>query len=514
VVPDERAAAFVALGIAQQTGVPTALVCTSGTAALNWGPAVAEAFFQRVPLLLLTADRPPEWVDQWDGQTIRQRNVYGAHVKWSAELPVSHDHPDARRHLNRLVNEAILYARAFPAGPTHLNVPIREPFYPTPGEPYTFGQGRVIEAWSDTPNLSTAQYGALAERWADHARVLIVAGQHRADALLRSALTQFAERTRTVVVGDALSNLHDLPGVVTRPDALLRRADARLRPDLLITFGMSVISKQLKLYLRTHSPHAHWHLQPAGTLADPYQSITHLLRVDPTRFFEALANELPPRPPAYAAAWREAEGKARKRTDTFFADRPFSEFGALQTVLRRLPTGAQLHVGNSTPVRYVNFLGVPTGRDVTLFANRGTSGIDGSSSTAVGAALATERPVVLITGDVAFFYDRNAFWLTGPLPPHLRVILLNNHGGGIFRLIRGPRDQPELVEYFETRQPMNAARTAADFGLQYTSAKDGPSLQRALEGFFTPTDGPHLLEIETDAATNEATFRAYGQQFE
>ncbi|SDL04826.1 2-succinyl-5-enolpyruvyl-6-hydroxy-3-cyclohexene-1-carboxylate synthase [Catalinimonas alkaloidigena] len=512
-IPDERAAAFIALGLAQQTGQPVVLVCTSGTAALNYGPAVAEAFYQNVPLLLLTADRPPEWIDQWDGQTIRQAHVYGRHAKWSRELPVSYEHPDAAWHINRQVNEAINYARETPAGPVHLNIPVREPFYPDPAEPYGYSDAvRVIAMSADAPELSEAQYRALRDEWQTYERILVVAGQGRPTAAFRQVLKRLSEKTGAVLVGDVLSNLHDLPGVVDRPDALLMKGEqAALQPDLLITFGQSVISKNLKLFLRKHAPRAHWHVQPAGEVPDTFQTLTRVIRTEPSRFFSRVSRGLRASPRSYAETWRAANQRVRQATDRFFQHQPFGEFGALSAVVQHLPKGTQVHVANSMAIRYVNFLGLPARRDLTLFANRGTSGIDGSSSTAVGAALATNQPVVLITGDLAFFYDRNAFWHQEPLP-NLRIVLLNNHGGGIFRMIDGPRQQPELEPFFETRQALRAENTARDFGMTYYFAEGKEALRRHLPDFFNQTsDRPRLLEIETHNLTNADVFDQYKQ---
>lgn len=195
--------------------------------------------------------------------------------------------------------------------------------------------------------------------------------------------------------------------------------------------------------------------------------------------------------------------------DFFEHKNSFNEFSAFRHALAALPEATALHLANSMAVRYANILGVPAAKSIEVFANRGTSGIDGCTSTAVGAALAQPgRPVVLLTGDVAFFYDRNAFWQNYPTP-NLRVVLFNNHGGGIFRLIDGPRQQPELEEFFETRQPLTAENTARDFGLRYFTAATFAELKTALSVFFAPGSSAALLEITTDSATNAAFFELY-----
>ncbi|UOR07557.1 2-succinyl-5-enolpyruvyl-6-hydroxy-3-cyclohexene-1-carboxylic-acid synthase [Hymenobacter aerilatus] len=552
-VPDERAAAFIGLGLAQAQRRAVALVCTSGTAGLNYAPAVAEAYFQQIPLVVFTADRPPEWIDQLDGQTIRQTDLYGAHAKGSFTLPVDTTHPDAEWHAARIVSEAINLAQRAPAGPVQVNVPLREPFYPKAGEELTFGPVKVTREEMSVPALPPSQLAALRDTIRDAERVLVVAGQHQWEPALQQALQQFATTFDVPVVGDTIANL---PSAIGRQDAFLAAQNPTLkeslRPTLLLTFGQSLISKALKLYLRNTPITQHWHIQAAGEVADTYRALTQVIRLEPVDFFAALASadtadgisvsesanpsSIPGattmRPPfpadatrvahptplavdavssSYATTWQQAETQATSFLTTFFQqpNQPFNEFTAIQQTLQLLPEYTALHLANSMAVRYANIIGLPHGRAVEVFANRGTSGIDGCTSTAVGAALAQpERPVVLLTGDVAFFYDRNAFWHNYPTP-NLRVVLLNNHAGGIFRLIDGPRQQPELEEFFETRQPLRAENTARDFGLRYFAVSSFTELESALPVFFAAEGGAALLEITTDSQTNAAFFEHY-----
>ncbi|GAB3238324.1 hypothetical protein GCM10027346_30790 [Hymenobacter seoulensis] len=582
-VPDERAAAFIGLGLAQAQQRAVALVCTSGTAGLNYAPAVAEAYFQQIPLVVFTADRPPEWIDQLDGQTVRQSDLYGAHAKGSFTFPADTAHADAQWHAARIVSEAIGLAEQFPAGPVQVNVPLREPFYPKAGEELQFGPVKVTRELPGRPQLSTPVLAELRQAIRSTSRVLVVGGQHPADAQLLLALRRFATAYQVPVVGDLIANLH-LPAApdfdqrlrpLGRQDVFLAVPEpgmkAALKPELLITFGKSLISKALKLYLRTAKPAQHWHVQPAGAVADTFQSLTKVVRMEPTDFFSILAEEEPsniasvvaseptalgsisgPTPPSFVAAqdatrvatapapsgpvrlkwpgsgaqlgeaeavakaaylkpWVAAENWATGFLQEFMQQptQPFNEFTAIYKALQLLPDHTALHLANSMAVRYANILGLPTGRTVEIFANRGTSGIDGCTSTAVGAALAQPgRPVVLLTGDVAFFYDRNAFW-HNYATPNLRVILLNNHAGGIFRMIDGPRQQPELEEFFETRQMLRAENTARDFNLRYFAVSSFAELESALPVFFAAESGASLLEITTDSPTNAEFFEQY-----
>ncbi|MGI4864945.1 MAG: 2-succinyl-5-enolpyruvyl-6-hydroxy-3-cyclohexene-1-carboxylic-acid synthase [Janthinobacterium lividum] len=586
VVPDERAAAFIGLGIAQATRRPVVLVCTSGTAGLNYAPAVAEAFFQQIPLLVLTADRPPEWIDQLDGQTIRQRDLYGAHAKGTFDFPADTSHADAKWHGERIINEAINLTQTFPAGPVQVNIPLREPFYPKAGEEMGYETDvKIIRDDHSNTILPPAEILDLRRQLRDAGRVLVVAGQQPENPTLTAALYEFAEARQVPVVADTIANVGDVPAV-RRQDIFLaglsKEQKAELRPDLLITFGQSLISKALKLFLRDVAPAQHWHLQPAGEVADTFRRLTRIIRVQPAVFFQqltvyetkdyhrdvvptavvlkttdcngsegsnpsfsassrdtqnAIEGSNPPlstneemgsipilptnNEPAFgsnpigatapAFTWQQADTVAAQFLSSFFATegQPFNEFSAMRHALAALPDGTALHLANSMAVRYANILGLPAGRQIDVFANRGTSGIDGCNSTAVGAALAQpERPVVLLTGDVAFFYDRNAFWHNYPTP-NLRVVLFNNHGGGIFRLIDGPRQQPELDEFFETTQALTAENLCRDFKLRYLPVSSFAELEAALPVFFAAESGAAVLEIFTDSKTNAAFFEKY-----
>ncbi|GHA55559.1 2-succinyl-5-enolpyruvyl-6-hydroxy-3-cyclohexene-1-carboxylic-acid synthase [Pontibacter akesuensis] len=513
-VSDERAAAFIALGMALTTGKPTVLVCTSGTAALNYAPAVAEAFFQQVPLLLLTADRPPEWIDQLDGQTIRQQNVYGQHIKQSYTFPVDFAHPDAVWHSERMVSEALNTAKAFPAGPVHINVPLREPFYPAPGEELVFEkQVKIIEEEQPLFDLSQMQALKLQSGILKYNKVLVLAGQGQRDEALLQSLRAFADSTGAVVVGDSISNVHELEGVIRHQDVFLANESkeklAQLQPDLLITFGKSIISKALKLYLRQHKPKAQWHLQPAGQVADTFQALTKIIRCSPRSFFASMAGSTKV-DPTFSKAWKGADRAAGEFLKTYAASAPYSELPLVARLLQQLPKLSNLHLANSMAVRYANLVGLQPEQQVEVYANRGTSGIDGSTSTAVGCALTSAGITTLLTGDLAFFYDRNGLW-HNYLPPNLRIVLLNNHAGGIFRLIDGPKQQPELAPYFETKQNLDAQNTAKDFGMYYTSVETLESLEEVLPQFLAPKAGAGILEIFTDSPSNAEAFEAYRQ---
>ncbi len=529
---DERSAGFVALGIAQQTGRTVAVICTSGSAVYNLAPAVVEAFFQQVPLLLLTADRPHEWLHQQDGQTMHQPGVFGPHVKRSYDLPADYAPADNRWFIERSVNEAVMLSQRQPAGPVHINVPLREPFYPTATDSVMFGPVRIIESVTGEPALSAETWHRLLDEWDAAETILIAVGQLPHNPALLSVLTKLSEEFGVPVVGEIISNVSGTP-FITHTDTglagLTDEAAQALRPDLLITLGNSFLTRNLKTFFRKNPARQHWHLDPAPAgIQDSFQSLTTLIEASPLPFLEKLFADLDYQQflqgddtddsPAFLQRWQTLDGQAARRTATLLnqsrkagngsAPAPLTDWLAVQMLLDTLPDGSELHLANSMPVRYANLCGLNGQTDVRVWANRGVSGIDGCLSTAVGAALTTDRIVTLLIGDVAFFYDRNALW-SAPVPPNLRIVLLNNDAGHIFRIIDGPRQLPELETYFETPHGYTAERTAADAQVTYFSSDTSASLAARLTNFFELDSRARLLEIKTDKLANQSLFDAY-----
>ncbi|HEX9654927.1 MAG TPA: 2-succinyl-5-enolpyruvyl-6-hydroxy-3-cyclohexene-1-carboxylic-acid synthase [bacterium] len=517
-IVDERCAGFVALGMAQQLERPVGLVCTSGTAVLNYGPSIAEAFYQRIPLLIFTADRPPEWLDQNDGQTIPQREIFGKLCRASFELPLDDPHPDVRWHAGRIISEAILASLSPAAGPVHINVPLREPLYPNSELKYN-SPARIIASVPQRQILEDHDWDSLLIDWRAAQRRLIVAGMRAPNAKLAEFLRVLQSERNTAVLFDATANLHDaLP--LHHSDMILGTENESIRgelwPDLLISFGGPVVSKNLKLFLRKHKPKIHWHLDPAGQCIDTFQSLTHILPVSADYFFERLVNS-----PAfqrrgagggstdatsgYGEAWIRQEYRVRKDLEHFLKSLPYCEFSAIHAILTRLPKYCHVQLGNSGIIRFVNYLGLSETNGIRVNSNRGTSGIDGTLSTAVGASLATSKLTTAIIGDLAFFYDRNALW-NSQVPANLRVIVINNYGGGIFRLLDGAGTLPELGQYFEVEHQLTAERTAADHGLNYSRCASLADLEKQLPKFFAPQDRAAILEVHTDKQVNTETF--------
>jgi len=518
VIPDERSAGYIALGLAQSSQKPVVLICTSGTAAANLYPAIIEAFYQQVSLLVLTADRPPEWTDQMDGQTIRQQNIYQTHVLKSLQFPVSFDHDDEVWHANRMINEAVLSCNAKTKGPVHVNVPIREPFYPKSEDVFKYSKNlRIINGSRIDDSFSETDVEALKRELDGFDKVMVLVGQGNWSSSMHGILTQISKQLNWLIVGDVISNIHSVENAILSHDLiLLNHSDQHLyKPDLLITFGLSVLSKGLKRFLRRYQPKEHWHVSAKEDSPDTFQSLTRKFDIAPEAFFECIQNDISSLPVAsrvFRDDWLIAQKKLSLRFRSFLNDCPKGEFSAFGDIMAQLPENCDLHLANSMPVRYSSYIGVKNKKGICVWSNRGASGIDGCASTAVGHAINSDQLQILITGDLAFFYDRNAYWHPY-VPENLKVIVMNNHGGGIFRLIDGPKQQPELDQYFDTFQNLTAENTAKDFGMRYLYKNADEDLSSILSDFFTAESGKAILEIRSDKRINQEAFEAFKNQF-
>jgi 2-succinyl-5-enolpyruvyl-6-hydroxy-3-cyclohexene-1-carboxylate synthase len=513
---DERSAGFVALGMAQSLQTPVGIVCTSGTAVYNLAPSVAEAFFSQTPLIILTADRPAEWIAQHDGQTIYQSEIFGKHVKGFFQLPQDYEHPDDHWAINRIVNDAINLTQQEPKGPVHINAPFREPLYPERGEKIAYTANvRVIESTTSISQLENTTLKRFADKIKSHSKVLLVAGQSYFDSELTEAVEAFARKLELPVVSDIISNINGVSNLIKYADLFLGQctdqAKQELQPDLLITIGNSLISKNTKLFLRKYKPKEHWHVQAAGVPTDTFKTLTNHIQASPLEFLRAMASIGSGSSADYRKRWLNHEARATEVVDEFFERSDVSELGLVKRLLESLPDDCNLHLANSMSVRYANFIGLAAKKkSVRVYSNRGTSGIDGSNSTAVGHALASGKPTYLITGDLAFFYDRNAFWHNHPLND-VNILLLNNHGGLIFNVIDGPASLPEAPEYFITRQRLNAKKLCEEFSFRYLAAND-MSAADSINALKVRDKSTKVLEFETDVESGKRIFNDLKQK--
>lgn len=502
---DERSAGYFALGLAQQTLGPVALTCTSGTAVLNYGPAVAEAFYQRIPLLLLTADRPPEWVDQADGQTIRQHGVFDLHVRKSINLPAEVHSPDDLWYVGRLCSEALNALTRPVAGPVHINLPFKEPLYNLPDNlPVPVKDIRVIQG-SFEPDRE--EMITLARAWNSSRRKMILVGQMMPDPVVQQALNYLSDDPSVVVLTETTSNVHHAAFISAIDRSLSVMTDPTdYYPELLITFGGQVVSKRIKAFLRNANPIIHWHIDPIETPPDTFKQLVISIPTSPGHFFSKFAPVATPVESNYGQLWQQLQNTGAALHDIYLSRCGFADFKVYEWIFRYLPDGYDIQLSNSTPIRYAQLFDHPAGR--RQFANRGTSGIDGNVSTAAGAAYASKRPTLLITGDLAFFYDTNGLWHKH-LPSNLKIIVIHNGGGGIFRFIDGPSDSGLLERYFEANHQTGVGGIAQTFGLDYYYAADQYAFTQLLPEFFAPAPRTAIMEVRTSPTESASMLKGY-----
>lgn len=507
-VVDERSAAFFALGIAQQTRKPVAISCTSGTAALNYAPAIAEAYYQHIPLIVLTADRPPEWIDQGDGQTIRQQNLYANYIRKSVQLPSEPLNHNALLFNARLINEAI-DAATFPVlGPVHINIPLSEPLYEESEKPST--PVPVMEAIKTSPQISSDSYQCLADQWNQAGSKLVITGLLSPEPALNSLLNRLAEDETVAFFTETTSNLsgkYFFPHTDRLIDGIEQESQGKFTPDLLITFGGHIVSRKVKAWLQKQKPKAHWHIAADGFHMDTFRSLTHTIPMKPVDFFSHFIQKTEPARGNYRQLWLDRQETRTQKHSAYIRQCKWSDLKAFQIILEHIPGGSMIQAGNSTPVRYLQLFDPPA--NTNCFGNRGVSGIDGCTSTAAGAAWVNPVLTVLITGDVAFLYDSNALWNPN-LSPNLRIIVMNNGGGNIFRIIEGPDTLPELENFIETPYIPQIQHMANMFGLDYYAVSDESGLRTCLPVFLDKNiRKPAILEVKTQNKTSAAVLREY-----
>lgn len=498
-VVDERSAAFVALGIASITGKPVAIICTSGTAVLNYAPAVAEAYYRHLPLIVISADRPQEWIDQDDSQTLRQFEALHNFVKRSYNIPVG-DGETNLWYANRMINDAMLQATEleFPA-PVHINVQLSEPL----GETGNAGNEsfRTISVVNPRADLPVAESRELGRSIASPQKVMIIAGFHAPDKRLNSALAKLSRLPNVVVLTESISNLHS-DEFINRIDSTLSILDSReleeMAPDCVITLGGALVSRHIKQYLRTHAPKCHWHVAKTATTVDCFKCLTMRINMDAGIFFQQLASAMQPHtePCDYARKWRIINQRALSTHQAYLSHAPWSDLKAMEIISNLTPPGWNVQYSNGTAVRYGQLFA--NGRQHRCDCNRGVSGIDGSTSTAVGAALAYKgNNTLLITGDMSAQYDIGALAFS-PMPARLKIIVLNNGGGGIFRFIASTKHLPERESTIclpPTRSPWQGVCSA--YGINYYRAENEQQLREQFRLFAGEHTTATMLEIVT-----------------
>ena len=498
-IADERCAAFFAMGIAQQLEEPVAVVCTSGSAVLNYYPAVAEAFYSQIPLVIISADRPHDKIDIGDGQTIRQENVFSNHIVMSANLT------EVVSEENDIAIQNALYLAVFKKGPVHINVPFEEPLYETVD---TLTVKTKWISFGDEMKQTVKLESQFINQWKNSKKKLVLIGENKPGVIQNEILEQLAADSSVVVMTEKTSNLFH-PKFVHNIDTIITPfTDAEFsffQPDILITFGGMVVSKRIKAFLRKYKPLVHWHIDERRAY-DTYGCLTHHFKTKPNTFFKQLLENYTETISEYDLKMQEIISLRKVRTSEYLKDIPFSDFKVFDFISKKLPPNIQLQISNSSAIRYLQLVDVDP--SITVFCNRGTSGIDGSTSTAIGAARVQEKSTFFITGDISFFYDSNALW-NNYIPRNFKIILINNGGGGIFRILPGHEENNVFNTFFETSHQLNAKHLAAMFHFNYHRVDNEADLEKIWSLFIHSNEQPSLLEINTPEKLNNKILLDY-----
>ncbi len=489
-IADERCAAFFALGIAQQLQEPVIVVCTSGSALLNYYPAIAEAFYSQIPLVVISADRPQNKIDIGDGQTIRQENVFANHSLYNANLQEN----VSTENDNNI--QMALHVSVTQKGPVHINAPFEEPLYETVSELQV--QPEIVDFNTESKTFSLGN--STIETWNKATKKLVLVGELFPNSVEQTYLNVLANDPSVVVLTEKTSNLHH-PTFFDQIDTLITPFTDEdfkaFQPDILLTFGGMVVSKRIKAFLRKYKPAHHWHVDELRAY-DTFGALTNHFETKINTFLSQLLTEKTIESfykSSISTIWKDRVVKHQEYT----AKIPFSDFKVFDFICQNVPKNSQLQVSNSSAIRYLQLFDLD--KSIQVFCNRGTSGIDGSTSTAIGAALASDLPTMLITGDISFLYDSNALW-NNYIPKNFKIILLNNSGGGIFRILPGHQETETFNTYFETSHQLNASHLAKMYGFDYFEANDETSLQQQYTAFLNQNEKPSILEIFTPEKEN------------
>lgn len=487
---DERSAAYFALGQSLKTGKPTVLISTSGTAVLNYAPAVAEAFYQQVPLLIITADRPAEWIGQQDNQAMQQENVYLNYIKACYSLPLESTHPEDLWMAHRTINEAFHKTLSVNPGPVHINVPLREPLYEE--LPEASKNLQIIQKEVAEKSVSTS--GAFNSNWEKANSIMIVCGQLPPNEEIKKEIKRLASDARVVLVAEPVSNLHET-ATIPNPEVVLNSKidyPAEAIPELVIYFGGQVVSKKIKLFLRGLNDTRFWFISPEDQLIDTFQNLRGHLKTDPLSAIISLNLTAGEKSNPFKTFWKKERSNALALTKKYTEEIAFSDLKVFQLLSEQLPEKAVVFAGNSSIVRYLLYFDQ---KERIYYSNRGVSGIDGCISTVAGLASKTDEAVYAVVGDLTFVYDSNALW-NRQLPKNLKIILVNNEGGGIFHLLKGPSEHQAFLPLVNAHHPVNFEKLSEAFGVDYQCSRNENELKACIKNLKN-SDQTEILEIRT-----------------
>lgn len=487
-IVDERSAAFVALGMIDETGKPAAVCCSSGTALMNMGSAVCEAYYRALPLLIISADRPMHLLNRLEGQTIPQANIFQRTTNLSVD--VDDRGKEGNLFANRLINQALIALTSPCSGPVHINIHFDNPIHDFVDE--SLAEVRKVNI---VPVYPTAELYLPTQAAKDSHKVMVLVGQMPYDKDVREAVKYLKERG-CLVLAEPLSNLGAEILDVAHLDMILKAVDRSewqsLAPDLLITFGGNIVSKRIKELLVRFAPKKHWHISHTFPVKDPdpYDSMTDLFDCKVTDFVESLSLHIDTLEidKSYQLLWSYLENVLPEPKSLHKA----SSFAYMQKLLTALPEESNLVLGNSSIVRLSMLFDFP--KDTHVFCNRGVSGIDGSLSTALGIALKSDRHTYVFIGDLSLLYDMNV--MRQKLPSNMTIVLLNNHGGAIFHEIPALQkaDKAVLDDFIASSHTISPKGWAEDNNIVYRRIYDSDELDECL----APSNLPNLIEIVMD----------------
>ena len=499
-IVDERSAAFFALGMAQQLQKPVVVVCTSGSALLNYYPAVAEAYYSDIPLVVISADRPKHLIDIGDGQTVRQENVFENHIEATANLIAG---ADDNLDVLKNVLETTIHKKA----PVHINVPFDDPLYEV--ENAMMSLESINYKFVETP-LDVNELQSYADIWNASEKKMVIVGSNSSSELLQVQLNKIIEDPSVIVLTETTSNVfhaHFINSIDKVIFPLTNDALEKLVPDILLTLGGMIVSKKIKQYLRKFQPKHHWHVDSKKAF-DTYFCLERHFKITPELFFSQFFFLTPKSFPShlnYQQEWIDLKKQRKIKHKEYLDVCEYSDLKVFESVLERIPNNTQLQLGNSSIIRYSQLFDMNP--SLKVFCNRGTSGIDGSTSTAIGASVVVDNQTVFVTGDISFFYDSNALWNSN-IRNDFRIILINNNGGGIFKFIPGPQ-KTNALSYFETPHGLTAEHLCKMFGFEYQKVSNLEEVKESLSDFYSESNQPKLLEICTPSAKNDVILKQY-----
>lgn len=532
-IVDERSAAFFALGIAQQIKKPVALICTSGSALLNYYPAIVEAYYSQVPLVVISADRPSYLIDKGDGQTIRQDGVFFNHIghqvnliqdcihaseKWQQGLGIEiqskddliSEQADIHYKNSSFIKEA--FTSAYNSSwPVHLNLPFEEPLYQLVKQTPEYIPVQL--GINKTANSLAIDWESYKRVWDISKKILIIIGQCTYEKLSQDLINKLGNAKQFLVMTESTANVHH-DNFIERIDSLLvpleKKKDQELwtdlHPDLVITIGGAIVSKKIKQFLRTYAPKSHWHWGTTKANNTFFKLDAHL-----NTELDLIVSEFISRPKLdedafYKSQWIELYQSIVSTIDSHLDAIPFSDLWVHASVAKLDLKGVMVHFANSASIRYAQLL--PNQSCTELYCNRGVSGIDGSTSTAIGGSVIHKGMSLLVTGDLSFLYDSNAFW-NSYVNENFRVIVVNNSGGGIFRILPTSITDDKFETFFETPHQVDLKALCKAYGLSYSLAVDKESLEEELSTLLSPSSTAKILEVKTPRTLNDKVLSEY-----